>query len=228
MTTSSGADTPLVPGTVYGLRSWAVAAMEGEDGLEAPFTGVRWPSGGDAIEARCLASADHQPPSAECSCGIYAFHPGEDSVRELSWALRKDPANPSAVHAIGIVEAWGSVEVHDSGFRAEYARPHALVLFERTAQPDYARRIERLADTYHADLVRVRDPEGLRRHCVENDLGLSEQAMARMLGPEFAQRRRRSRRAGRRQMAWHATLATVLMVMLALSIYVAVSSAVWD
>lgn len=228
MISSSWADTPLVPGRVYGLRSWAVASKEGEDGLEAPFTGVRWPSGGDPIEARCLASADHQPPSAECTCGIYAFHPGEDSARELYWALRQDPRNPSAVHAIGIVEAWGSLEVHDSGFRAEYARPHALVLFERTAQPDYARRIERLADTYHADLVRVRDPEGLRRHCVENDLGLNDQAMARMLGPEFVQRRRQSLRAGRRQEAWHTMLATVLMVMLALYVYVAVSFSVWD
>ena len=216
-------DTPLVPGRVYGLRSWTVAARDGRDGLEAPFTGVRWPSDGDAIEARCLASAGHEPPSADCTCGIYAYHPSEDSVRQLYWALRRDPHDPTGVPAIGIVEAWGSVEVHDSGFRAEYARPYALVIPERLAKTDYGRRIEQLAGAYGADLVQVRDQEALRRHCVEHDLGLSEQAVARVLGPEFVQRRKRTRRAGRLEQLANASLATVLVLILALYVYAAVA-----
>lgn len=231
MSASSSAehpDTPLVPGRVYGLRSWAVAARDGKDGLEAPFTGVRWPAGGDAIEARCLAASDHEPPSADCTCGIYAYHPSEDSVRELQWALRKDPRDPTGVRAIGIVEAWGSVEVHDSGFRAEYARPYALVIPERLARTEYGRRIEQLAGAYGADLVQVRDPEGLRRHCVEHDLGLSEQAVARVLGPEFVQRRRRTRRLGRIEQVANASLATVLMLILTLYVYSAVAFPLWD
>ena len=221
-------DTPLIPGRVYGLRSWAVAARDGKDGLEAPFTGVRWPADGYAIEARCLAFADHEPPSADCTCGIYAYHPSADSVRELYWELRKDYRDPAGARAIGIVEAWGSVEVHDTGFRAEYARPYALVIFERLEKTDYGRRIEQLAGAYGADLVQVRDPEALRRHCVEHDLGLSEQGVAGVLGPEFVKRRRRTRRVGRIELVANASLAAVLVLMLTLYVYAAIVFSVWD
>ena len=215
--------TPLIPGHVYGLRSWAVVSRDGEDGLEAPFTGVRWPTDGNAIRARCLASPDHEPPSADCACGIYAYHPSEGSVRELCWELRTDPRDPTAVRAIGIVEAWGSVEVHDRGFRAEHARPYAFVIPERLAETEYGRRIERLAGAHGTELVRIRDPEALRRHCVERDLGLSEPAVAAVIGPEFVERRRRTRRAGRIEQIANASLATLLMLMLTFYVYMAVA-----
>ena len=221
-------DTPLIPGRVYGLRSWAVASRDGKDGLEAPFTGVRWPAGGNAIQACCLASAEHEPPAANCACGIYAYHPSEASVRELCWELRKDSRDPTAVRAIGIFEAWGSVEVHDSGFRAEYARPYALVVLERLAKTEYGRRIEQLAGAYGTELVQVRDPEALRRHCVERDLGLSEPAVAAVLGPDFVRRRRRTRRAGRIEQIANASLATLLVLMLTLYVYIAVTFSIWD
>ena len=61
----------------------------------------------------------HPSPHPHCQCGIYAYHrPGLRAYYgEFAWAE-------------GIIAAWGRIEVHADGFRAEHARIEAL------ARPD--------------------------------------------------------------------------------------------
>jgi hypothetical protein len=61
----------------------------------------------------------HTSPDPRCQCGIYGyFTPGPRSwYGEAYWCE-------------GVITAWGRVEVHADGFRAEHARVEALALPE--------------------------------------------------------------------------------------------------
>lgn len=59
-------------------------------------------------------------PTLNCTCGIYAGSLLSE-VRQVSYAR-------SHLHlAFGIVQGWGRVVEHERGWRAEYARPVALL-----------------------------------------------------------------------------------------------------
>ena len=93
----------------------------------------------------------------------------------------------------GTLEAWGAVEVHADGFRAERGRPHALVLLPT----GNARRLERLAGTYDAALLRLDGPDALLAHCRDRGLGLAEGVVAELVGTESLSAGRRERRRRR-------------------------------
>jgi hypothetical protein len=73
--------------------------------------GVSMHSGGTGLP--------HAAPDAHCGCGLYALHDPLDPHLEGS-------AGPM-VFISGAVAAWGRLEVHWAGFRAEYAQILALV-----------------------------------------------------------------------------------------------------
>jgi hypothetical protein len=77
--------------------------------------GDRW---GLARYAALLAPA-HHTPHASCHCGLHALH--RPHVTEPGI-----PPQPMIVH--GAIQAWGEVEAHRDGFRAEYARIVALTV----------------------------------------------------------------------------------------------------
>jgi hypothetical protein len=56
----------------------------------------------------------HAAPHADCSCGIYGYHDPND--KHLTEPI------------VGIVQAWGLLQVHPRGFRAEHVRVVALAL----------------------------------------------------------------------------------------------------
>lgn len=190
-------DAPLVPGPIYGLRSWGVVGAPGHERLVGPHRGTPWPSGGALLEAECSAMPPHTPPGKGCWCGVHAWHPSRWAARRAC-SFRRDVA--------GIVEAWGAAEVHADGFRAERGRPHALVLLPR----GNARRLERLAAAYDADLLRLDGPDALVAHCRERGLGLAEDVVAELLGPEILAARRRERRRQRALVAAWAAAALAL------------------
>ncbi|HEV2813789.1 MAG TPA: hypothetical protein VGW10_11115 [Solirubrobacteraceae bacterium] len=105
---------------IVGYRAWRVDG----DAL-VPWSAARagaaaWTAG--VNQAVCLHLGAHPgrvPPVAECSCGLYAL------ARSTDERLR--PAH----EAVGAIAAWGDVEVHASGFRAQYAAVVALALPER-------------------------------------------------------------------------------------------------
>jgi hypothetical protein len=175
---------PLVPGPIYGLRTWTVSGEPGHERLTGPHRTTPWPDGGALLDAECSATPAHAPPHATCECGLHAWHPSRASARRVCGVRREVP---------GILEASGAVELHPDGFRAERGRPYALVLLPG----GNASRLERLAEAYDAELLRLDGPDALLAHCRDRGLGLNENVVAELVGTEpAAVRRRRRRRRG--------------------------------
>jgi hypothetical protein len=174
---------PLVPGPLYGLRTWRVVTHDGRERLSAPQRGTPWTLGEGWIEATCVE--DHRAPAAGCGCGIHAWHPRRASARRI---LR------SRFDLPGIVEADGAVEVHEDGFRAQRARPYAFVRLP--GRNPFL--IERLAAAYGAEILDLRRPEELLAVCRERRLGLQEPVVEELLGAEAIAERRRARARQRR------------------------------
>jgi hypothetical protein len=178
---------PLVPGPVYGLRTWrVVAGYELEDGgdgerVAGPYQGPPWPAAGAWFLARCAKGTDHKAPDRACGCGVHAFHPSRQSVRRI-FSSRRDVA--------GIVEAHGAVEVHDDGFRAERARPYAFVV----TPGSNAKLVRRLAEAYDAEVLEIERPNELLAYCRGHGLGLEEPVVLDLLGREQTLARRLAER----------------------------------
>jgi hypothetical protein len=77
-----------------------------------------WPVGEDRV-AKCFAIRGHEAPHRECRCGYAAYY-----------ALPEVPDLPAAQAVWGAVVAWGRVVECERGFRAQYARPVALLRTE--------------------------------------------------------------------------------------------------
>jgi hypothetical protein len=189
-------EVPLVPGPIYGLRTWHVAGEPGHERLVGSYRSTPWPRGGSMLDAECSASPPHSPPGKRCTCGLHAWHPSRAAARRVCGFRGEVP---------GILEASGAVEVHADGFRAERGRPHALAVLPNRN----ARQLQRLADAYEIELLRLDGPDGLFAYCRDRGLGLSEDVVAELVGTEklTADRRRRRRRG---------VLAAVWIVILAL------------
>jgi hypothetical protein len=179
-------ELPLIPAPLYGLRTWRLAADADGEALTASCMTTRWPDGGAWLHATCGGSGDHQAPHADCLCGIHAWHPRRWSARRILASRFEVP---------GVVEATGAIELQDDGFRAERARPYALVV----TPGGNAARAARLARRYGARLVEVTNADGLLAWCAERGLGLSEPTVDDLLGPDYVGRRRADRRRQRRR-----------------------------
>jgi hypothetical protein len=106
---------------VVGFRAWRVV----DGALLSPYIPCRWD--GPVMHAACYPAnrslefgrgwldVPHDPPHADCRCGIYAYHrPGVQAYYgEFEWVE-------------GIVTVWGRIEAHRDGLRAEHARVCAL------------------------------------------------------------------------------------------------------
>jgi hypothetical protein len=191
-------DEPLVPGPLYGLRTWTVVSADGCERLAGLHHGGEWPIGGAWLDAACATAGEHPSPAPDCGCGIHAWHPTASSARRVM-ASRRELA--------GVVEARGAVEVHEEGFRAERARPHALVV----SRDRNGRLVRRLAENYGTEVIEARRPGDLLAWCRERGLGLDEHVVAELLGgPGWVASRRRWRRTRRRNNALRVGAAVVL------------------
>lgn len=191
-------EVPLVPGPIYGLRTWRVAGSPGHERLIGPNRSTPWPCGGAVLEAECSVTPPHTPPGPTCTCGLHAWHPSRATARRVCGFRGEVP---------GILEASGAVEVHADGFRAERGRPHALALLPN----GNARRLERLAEAYELELLHLDGPDGLLAHCRDRGLGLSERVVAELVGADdLAADRRRRRRRGVLAAVWIVVVALLL------------------
>ena len=132
----------LVPGPLYGLRTWSAVGGRGEERLEGPLQHAPWPPGGAFLAAACAVRPEHAAPAPGCTCGIHALHPRRAGARQVLAARGR---------IAGVVEAGGTIEVHRDGFRAERARPHAFFVTPRAN----AALVGRLAVAYRAEVVEV-------------------------------------------------------------------------
>lgn len=199
-------DPPLIPGALYGLRTWRVGSDDEGEYLTGAWQRARWPADGVWLNATCARGAGHPAPQASCACGVHAWHPRRRSARRLLASRFEVP---------GIVEAAGAVELQDDGFRAQRARPYAFVV----APGRNARMAARLARRYHAEVVHVRNAQALLAWCHERGLGLSEDTVAQLLGPErAAERIGASRRKRRRDVLGIAAAVTIAAASLGLGV----------
>jgi hypothetical protein len=196
-------DPAVVPSPLYGLRTWSVVGETGSERLGAPQRDVPWPARGEWLEASC--DKGHAAPGRDCDCGVHAWHPRRRSARRVLGSRR---------HVAGVIEATGAIELYEDGFRAERARPHALV-DAPWRSPDLSRR---LAAAYDVPLIEARRPGDLVEWCSARGLGLDEPVVAGLLGGAvIEQRRRRSRVRTLRAAALLAAVATMLAVGLLLT-----------
>jgi hypothetical protein len=191
--------TPLVPGPLYGLRTWRVVVEDGRERLAAPQRGTAWTRGRGWLQATCVEG--HAAPAAACRCGIHAWHPRPASARRVL-ASRFDLP--------GIVEADGIVEVHEDGFRAERARPYAFVRLPGRN----GRRIDRLSAAYGARILDLRRPDELLAVCREHGLGLEQPVVEELLGAAAVQEGRRARARKRRNDALRVAAALLVAALL--------------
>lgn len=159
--------TPLFSQAIHGVRAWEVHEDRRDGPLIAGWAVSHvWPPG-EPLRATCggwrhrrprsRAGGPHLAPHPDCGCGIYAFHPGRlDARRELLDKL----ARCEAGGVLGAIAAWGRVEVHAQGFRAEWARPVRFYATGKTGEVDRAT-IARLARAYGAEVVELGGSRGL-------------------------------------------------------------------
>jgi hypothetical protein len=194
-------DSPLVPSPLYGLRTWKVVVDAGSERLAGPHQTLIWPPGGAWLEATCPAG--HVAPARDCDCGVHAWHP---RPRGASRVVAARVAIP------GVVEATGAIEVHEDGFRAQRARPYALVL-ARGRNPGL---VGRLAVAYRVPVVEADTPDAVLDWCRAHGLGLAETVVTDLLGPAAEEgrraRRRRARSAALRTAAGLAAVALLLVL----------------
>lgn len=147
-------EAPDFTAPVLGYRAWDVRA----DGTLYPWSATAagpWRPGLNT--ARCLNSlgepSAHRPPGPRCSCGIYG-------LTDVTDGRLLEHLGPHG--AIGAVAAWGEMEVHHGGFRAELACVLALA-----EPPDLSRfrrgRLQRAADAYGVPLVPYAELEAVAR-----------------------------------------------------------------
>jgi hypothetical protein len=172
---------PLVPSPLYGLRTWSVAGAHGEERLAGPQLGTAWPDGGAWLTAGC-ATASHDAPARACACGIHAWHPSRRTARRVLG--RRDTIG-------GVVEAAGAIELHREGFRAERARPRALLVAPRAN----AALVRRLSAAYDAEAVAVAGPHDVLAWCAARGYGLAPDVVDSLLGPETVAAAHRRARA---------------------------------
>lgn len=157
---------PLLAGEIQGVRSWQVlrGGASGPAILSSLSNGDYWPPSG-LMQARCAACREpHTAPAGNCQCGLYAWHPWrvrEDLYEGLD-LLGQEAARPIVT---GVIEAWGQVEVHAEGIRAERARVAQLFVGDGATAP-HRQLLENLAASYKAQLVELEDVDHFEEYCL--------------------------------------------------------------
>jgi hypothetical protein len=112
-------------------------------GMVAPRAAQKpWPVDADR-EAKCFALNGHQAPFGACNCGWAAYY-----------ALDAEPELPAPECVWGAVVAWGTIIECEAGFRAQFARP--LALLDHRYPDDIrerGRRVEVAAQAYGIPLL---------------------------------------------------------------------------
>ncbi len=130
---------------VHAFRDWRI----GEYGLlESLRAGQLWTT--PVQQAQChpqtledFARERHAAPATDCTCGIHCyFRPDPDFCRTDFRGVT------------GIVTAWGRLEVHANGLRAQYVQVQALGTYQRWTrrQKDLAAQV---ADELGVELIDV-------------------------------------------------------------------------
>ncbi len=191
---------PQVQGVIHGVRSWYLKE-KGRKGVGLfGYGDYRWADGGQPTRASCASTRRwfffprhwplDRPPVGSCHCGLYANHPWarnlESEYREIS-----DPQTYTYRPAFGVIEAWGDLELHEDGFRAEFARP--IILFSARSAPEAERELQaEAARLYECELVVVDSAEQMEMEMLLADRGLDQKFVRETMAPVFAPPRKKT------------------------------------
>ncbi len=100
-----------------------------------------WPTDHDRA-ANCFAIRGHEAPYRDCRCGYFAYY-----------MLPEEPELPARAAVWGAVVAWGRVVECERGFRAQYARPVALLDCQNAADGASSKRAARASENYGIPLL---------------------------------------------------------------------------
>ena len=165
-------DAPFFAGTIEGVRAWSLS-----DDLELRGRGIgsseAWAADGAPTQAVCL-DGNHRAPRSGCECGLYALHP---QARISEWV-----ESFMTEGVAGVVEAWGRIELHEVGFRAEFARPKLLFepaghLISSEALTD----IHAVAHRYGVPVVPLPRPKHAGEWCRTREIGLASEVVEQSL-----------------------------------------------
>jgi hypothetical protein len=147
---------------LIGYRGWTVSG----DTLQSCFREVEWPVG-SPLQSECIRPTFREDsgilpappkhywsPHLGCTCGIYALHEYPQAWQEFDDGRKKTPKPWPSEAVTGIIQGWGRIIVGDKGFRAQYAKPVALVSRRRNKR--WPETIERLAECYGLEIVSAR------------------------------------------------------------------------
>jgi hypothetical protein len=186
-------DFTVVPGVIHGLRAWEVHEFGSRLLLGSIARAVIW-TPDEPMVARCAAGwypggdpETHPAPGYGCSCGINAYHPFADNAEfVVEEARAPDPGCDGASDwtVYGVISAWGRVEVHEAGFRAEHGRVAAILSSGDWEGTPYAAAIEGVAREYGVPVIDVETPDQLLRICRRRYPGLSEELVDDLLVDE--------------------------------------------
>ncbi len=178
-------DAPFFAGRIEGIRAWSLS-----DDLELRGRGIGssegWAADGEPTQAVCLDS-NHPAPRSGCECGLYALHP---QARISDWV-----ESFMTDGVAGVVEAWGRIELHQVGFRAEFARPK--LLFEPASHLISSERltgIYAVARRYGVPVVPLSRPEHAGEWCRVRGIGLAPEVLQQTLLQGVRLRLRRTSR----------------------------------
>lgn len=168
---------PRSPDLTRKVRGYRAFTLSRQGELGSVFTRNVWMPGPN--QARCDArelaaggrglifppptvSERHEAPAPGCMCGLYAMHDQPAGWEAGDLKGGPIPSGPMsamtfadmAVTVGAIVTAWGHLEVHRNGFRAEWAEIVALV-HDPYDGPVARAQAERAADLYRVPLVPV-------------------------------------------------------------------------
>lgn len=88
------------------------------------FAYFTWSTAQFAFSDEPKVTKPHHAPGNGCTCGLHAYH------KPLPGLSGAGPFTGEAMHILGAVKAWGRMEVHSNGFRAQYAEVLALAYNE--------------------------------------------------------------------------------------------------
>jgi hypothetical protein len=132
-------DETLYPTSAVGYRAWRLHGAN----LRPLVVSSPWQPG---LNSADCDKEEHQAPQHSCVCGLYAFH-------------SLDQAQLAGGQIIGIVEAYGRIEVHHDGFRAQYMEPKALYCPVERLHKDARRAAERYQVPLVDSLMELREFE---------------------------------------------------------------------
>ena len=122
---------------VVAWRAWFVHREEGTPyRLDSVIHRCPWPVRQE-LSASCLTTRGnvakrHFAPLGRCQCGIY----GAASLDRLANYLGQGLGPLPRIQVVGLVSLWGTVLVHDHGWRGSHGYPARLWFPRRTAREE--------------------------------------------------------------------------------------------